>query len=207
MWQFIGWLLISAILSVVTIICGLKTTDAWEKWQKGENAFIGNKTVIGNQMNLNTERIVSTANKIDVAKLKIKRAFEDFDKALDEITSNFHKESNNIANLFNLNGMLGNGEHIQKQIDLSINTKKELDRQSQDLQRKIENVLIGDLDKTSLQSAGNEFNEEQKLFDQAQSRCRALYPLLNDNPKSWEMKTQGRTNLTKDFDVANDQKN
>ena len=42
MWQFIGWLLISEIVSVVTIICGLKTTDAWEKWQKGENAFIGN---------------------------------------------------------------------------------------------------------------------------------------------------------------------
>ena len=169
----------------------------------------GNKTVIGNQVNVNTSAIEKSdrADKIDVAKLKMNRAFEDFNKAIDEIASNFPRESNKIANFYNAHGVLRSGEHIQKQMDLSVKTKKGLDQHLQDLQRKIENVLIEGLGKTSLQLAGEGFYEQQRLFVQAQSRCRAIYPLLNDNPKSWEMKALNELRLTKDFDVANSTQN
>src|SRR3989338_7197947 len=67
--------------------------------------------------------------KPNIAKLKINRAFEDFNKAVDEIAFNFPKESNKIANLFNAHNVLSSGEHIQKQMDLSISMKKALDKQ------------------------------------------------------------------------------
>jgi hypothetical protein len=60
---------------------------------------------------------------------------------------------------------------------------------------------------TSLNSAGLEFEAEQKLVDEAPKRCQVLYPLLNDNPKSWEMKALRENILTKNFDVTNDHSN
>src|SRR3989338_10614296 len=56
----------------------------------------GNKTVIGNQVNVNASVAEQTNHKakINVVKLKINRAFEDFNKAIDETATNFPKESN-----------------------------------------------------------------------------------------------------------------
>lgn len=225
--QFVTWLLISMFLSGASVICGLKTKEAWDEWHQKPNSigianimnqqnigslngdFVnGDKLVIENQTNVNASGAVPTDDntKIDVAKLKINRAFEDFNKAINEVASNFPKESNKIANLFNLHNVLGSGEHIQKQMDLSISTKKKLDQEYEGLKRTIEDILVEILNKTSLQSAGVEFNDEQKRLDEARKRCEALYPSLNDNPKSWETKALNEVRLTKDFDVANSPK-
>lgn len=168
----------------------------------------GNKTVIGNQVNVNTSVPTQSDNrsKIDVAKLKIKRAFEDFYKAIDETAANFPKESNKLAGNFNSRNMLTSGVFIRAQMDLSLNTKKYLDQRIEALNRQVEDILVDVLGKTSLHLAGIEFEAEQKLLDEAPKRCQALYLLLNDNPKSWEMKALRENTLTKDFDVANSSK-
>ena len=169
----------------------------------------GNKTVIGNQVNVNASVTEQTNHKakIDVVKLKINRAFEDFYKAIDETATNFPKESNKLAGNFNSRNMLTSGVFIRAQMDLSLNTKKYLDQRIEALNRQVEDILVDVLGKTSLHLAGLEFEAEQKLLDEAPKRCQALYPLLNDNPKSWEMKALKENTLTKDFDVTNNHGN
>lgn len=204
--EFILYLLITLFFTGGMTISGYKTKESWDKWRHVEPLSQAQKNIAGNIASA-SQPLSEDTTKVDVTKLKIKRAFEDFDKAIDEIASNFPKESDKIANLYNAHGVLGSGEHIQKQMDLSINTKKELDQQLQDLQRKIENALIEGVGKTTLQLAGDRFNDQQEVFVQAQSRCRTLYPLLNDKPKSWEMKALNELRLTKDFDVVNSKQN
>lgn len=164
----------------------------------------GNKTVIENQMNVNPVIGGSTESttKIDVAKLKINRAFEDFDKALEGIVSNFPKESEKIAAQFNSRGMLPSGIHIKAQMDFSVGIKRKLDQEYEILKRAIEDILVEVLNKTSLQSAGSEFNEEQKRLEDAKNRCITVYPRLNDLPKSWEVRIFREMRQTKDFSVA-----
>jgi hypothetical protein len=165
----------------------------------------GNKTVIGNQVNINdsTPEHPDLKAKIDVSKLKINRAFQDFNGVFQAISESFPNESESIARKYNFHGMLGGGEFIKAQMDLSINMKRRLDSEYEALRRKIEDTLVETLGKTSLQSAGMEFDAEQSRLNDALSRCKAFYLLLNDNPKSWERKALKQNSLTKDFDVAN----
>lgn len=169
--------------------------------------FNGNKTVIENQVNVNAIGVIPNDNKISVAKLKINRAFKDFNSAIQNISEDFPKESARIAGQYNLRGMLTSGGFVQAQMDLSIKTKRRLDKEFENLNRGVEDILVEILGKPSLQSAGPEFNEEQNRINEAEKRCRDIYPLLNENPKSWEMKALREIRLTKDFDVANDNKN
>lgn len=169
----------------------------------------GNKVVIENQVNVNaaTEMLQSDdATKINVAKLKIDRAFKDFDKSIEVIRSDFIKESDAIAVRFNIKGVGPSGGHIRAQMDLSVNTKNILDEEFEGLKRGIEDILIETLNKTSMDSAGVEFNSEQKRLDEAKKYCVALYPLLSDTPRNWEQKVLNEVRLTKDFDVANSAK-
>lgn len=73
----------------------------------------------------------------------------------------------------------------------------------EELQRRIEDVLVELLGKTSLQLAGAEFIDEQRQLEKSKNKCRGIYPLLNDMPKDWEQRALGKTGLTKNFDVAN----
>lgn len=169
----------------------------------------GNKIVTETQVNINSsdEMLTNGKVKIDVAKLRINRAFEDFAQSIDSVSTDFLKESEAVANQYNMSGNLSSGRHINAQMDLSISTKKKLDQEYDGLKRKIEDILVEVLNKTSLQSAGADFEFDQKRIDAAQNRCEKLYPLLNDNPKSWEMRVFKEIQLTKDFDVTNDLKN
>ncbi|MEW5895058.1 MAG: hypothetical protein AB1650_04815, partial [Candidatus Omnitrophota bacterium] len=112
------------------------------------------------------------------------------------------KESEDLAGQFISRNRARGGAFISAQMTLSLETKKRLDNELATLKRKIEDVLIEDLAKTSLPAAGKEFNDENTQFIEAEKRCKALYPMLNDSPKSWEMKTSGQIRLTKDFDVG-----
>ena len=164
----------------------------------------GNKTVIENQVNVNHVIGGSTDSnaKIDIAKLKIKRAFDDFDKMLEEIVSNFPKGSEQIAAQFNSRGTMSSGMHIKAQMNFAIGIKKKLDQEYESLKRKIEDILVEVLNKTSLQAAGSEFNEEWKRLEVAKNQCIAVYPRLNDLPKSWEVRIFREMRQTKDFTVA-----
>lgn len=217
--QFFTWLILFLILTGLTTICGYKAKESWDKWHKkptvmsvlnqqnigvlNGDAVIGNKTVIENQV-INAGGVVSddSQSKIDVAKLRINRSFKDFDKALEEIVANFPKESERIAAQFNSRGTLSSGMHIKAQMDFSIGIKKKLDQEYESLKRAIEDILVEVLNKTSLQSAGNEFNEEERHLEDAKNRCIAVYPRLNDLPKSWEVRIFSEMRLTRDFSVA-----
>src|SRR3989338_6272804 len=174
-----GWIIVGIIASAIAAFAlpygfhlkgqERKITSTPEIKNYGD--FVqGNKTVIKNQVNLNAVAGDPADNKtkIDVSKLKINRAFEDFNKAIDAIVSGFPKESEATATQFNVRGVPRGGGHIQAQMDLSISTKKKLDQKYEELKRKIEDVLVEVLNKPSLQSAGIEFNEELRLLDEAQ---------------------------------------
>ena len=197
MGEFILWLLITLLLTGGVTICGYKTKEAWDKWRHAA-PLLQTKIV---QQNL------EDGSKIDVAKLKIKRAFEDFNKIIIDIDKGFPKESETIAAQFNARGTIASGMHIKAQMDLSLNTKRKLDEEYEKLKRKIEDILIEVVGKISLDSAGAEFGAEQKLLDEAKKQCVTIYPLLNDTPKSWEQKALNQVQLTKDFDVVNGSKN
>lgn len=120
----------------------------------------------------------------------------------EEIVANFPKESERIAAQFNSRGILSSGMHIKAQMDFSIGIKKKLDQEYESLKREIEDILVEVLNKTSLQSAGNEFNEEERRLEDAKNRCIAVYPRLNDLPKSREVRIFREMRLTRDFSVA-----
>lgn len=220
--QFFTWLVLFLIFTGLTTICGYKTKESWDKWHKKPNqisssnvlnqqnigtlngdAVIGNKTVIENQV-INAGGVVSadSQSKIDVVKLRINRAFEDFDKALEEIIANFPNESERIAAQFNSRGTLSSGMHIKAQMDFSVGIKRKLDQEYESLKRTIEDILVEVLNKTALQFAGSEFSEEQKRLEDAKNRCIVVYPRLNDLPKSWEVRIFREVRQTKNFTVA-----
>lgn len=218
MGEFIVWILVLLFFTAGSIISGYKTKEAWDKWcqvSKPSQTVVFRQNISGDFVNGDKNIVnipkadehVLDASKINVAKLKINRAIEDFNKAVDEVATNFPKESNKLAGNFNSRNMLTSGVFIRAQMDLSLNTKKNLDREIEALNRQVEDILVDVLGKTSLNTAGLEFEAEQKLVDEAPKRCLALYPLLNDNPKSWEMKALRENALTKNFDVTNDHSN
>jgi hypothetical protein len=220
MGEFILWVLVTLLFTGGVTVCGYKTKEAWDKWHHVKTAVQttigqniagdlveGNKTVIDKYINVTGAGSLSEKSAtVGVAKLKIGRAFEDFNKNITDIARGFPKESEAIANQFNARGTIASGMHLKAQMDLSINTKRKLDEEIDGLKRKIEDILIETLNKTSLDSAGAEFDVEQKRLEEAKKQCVAIYPLLNDTPKSWEQKTMNEVRLTKDFDVLKGQK-
>lgn len=218
MGEFILWLLVTLLFTGGVTVCGYKTKEAWDKWHHvkttvqttiGQQNIAGdlvegNKTVIDKYINVTGAGFLSEKSAtVGVAKLKIGRAFEDCNKNITNIARGFPKESEAIANQFNARGTIASGMHLKAQMDLSINTKRKLDEEIDGLKRKIEDILIETLNKTSLDSAGTEFDAEQKRLEEAKKQCVAIYPLLNDTPKSWEQKALNEVRLTKDFDVLN----
>jgi len=221
MGEFILWLLVTLLFTGGVTVCGYKTKEAWDKWHHvitavqttiGQQNIAGdlvegNKTVIDKYINVTGAGSLSEKSAtVGVAKLKIGRAFEDFNKNITDIAKGFPEESEAIANQFNVRGTIASGMHLKAQMDLSINTKRKLDEEIDGLKRKIEDILIKTLNKTSLDSAGAEFDVEQKRLEEAKKQCVAIYPLLDDTPKSWEQKTMNEVRLTKDFDVLKGQK-
>ena len=222
MGEFILWFFATLLLFGGSTICGYKTKEAWDKWHYVTNSLQtkvvqqniagdlveGNKTVIDKYINVagGDQSLFEDVSKVGVAKLHISRSFEDFNKTIADIASDFPKDSDTLANQFNTRGLLQSGVHIKAQMDLSLNTKKKLDEEFEGLKRKIEDILIETLKKTSLDSTGAEFDAERKWLDEAKEQCVEIYLLLNDTPKSWEQKVLGVIRLTKDFDVANNSK-
>lgn len=163
----------------------------------------GNKTVIGNQVNVNTSVPTQSDNrsKIDVAKLKIKRAFEDYEQVVETIKKDFPKESEALANKYNVNGVLSSGMHIKAQMELSTSVKEKLEQALTKLNRDIEDVLIENFDKTALGSLGDDFTEEMQRLNKAKSALHEICKALADSAKSWEVKALGEVRLTKDFNL------
>ncbi|MFH0772031.1 MAG: hypothetical protein V1933_05375 [Candidatus Omnitrophota bacterium] len=185
---FIIWLIFSLVLAGFSTICGFKTKDAWDKWHRVSTL---------------PQAMVPQYNKTDVAKLKINRAFEDFDKTFTETVDGFPKKSSVLASQFSARGLARSSIHINAQKELSINTKKDIDKALEELYRRIEDILVELLGKTSLQSSGAAFVAEQKRLEETKNKCQGVYPLLNNSPRDWEQRALGQTGLTKDFDVAN----
>lgn len=161
----------------------------------------GNKTVIGNQVNVNTSVPTQSDNrsKIDVAKLKIKRAFEDYEQVVETIKKDFSGESEALANKYNVNGVLSSGMHIKAQMELSTSVKEKLEQALTKLNRDIEDVLIENFDKTALGSLGDDFTEEMQRLNKTKSALHEICKALADSAKSWEVKALGEQRLTKDF--------
>ncbi len=218
MGEFILWLLVTLLFTGGVTVCGYKTKEAWDKWHHVNTAVQttigqqtiagdleeGNKTVIDKYINIaGTSSLSAESLNVDVAKLKIGRAFEDFNKVFDETVDGFPKESDLLAAQYSGRGLGRSSMHINAQKELSVKTKKNIDKAIEELQRKIEDVLVDLLGKTSLRLAGVAFVDEQKQFEEVKNKCLGIYPLLNNTPKNWEQRALGKTGLTKDFDVAN----
>lgn len=221
--QFFIWLIFSLFFLGLSTICGYKAKESWDDWHKKQDlidnvsvlnqqnvgilngdAVAGDKTVIKNYLNIDAGGIIPNDNppKIEIAKLRLNRVFEDFDKVLKEIVSSFPRESEKIAAQFNSRGTAPSGMHIKAQMDFAIDIKRKLDQEYESLKRAIEDILVKALNKTSLQSAGSDFSGEQKRLEEAKNRCVAVYPRLNDLPKSWEVRIFGEVRQTKDFTVV-----
>lgn len=157
MGEFILRLLVFLLAFGFMTISGYKAKEAWDKWHCVTPAIQsiatqqniagdlvnGDKIVIGNHINITgANPLLEKSSMVDVAKLKIKRAFEDFDKNIAAIAESFPEEAETIAEQFNARGMLRSGLHIKAQMDLSVNTKKKLDGEINGLERKIEDILI-----------------------------------------------------------------
>jgi len=188
----IGWALI-ALCAMGAVLGTHLIEDGNARRQKLNVTNL--KPPIGNSSFNNTA-------KINVVKLKINRAFDDFDIEFRNISENFPKNSDKNAAKFNSHGVLNSGEFIQSQMDLSIATKRQSDKAYEILKRNIENILVDSFEKTSLESVSPEFNEEKTRLNNAKEKCKSFYVVLNNNPKSWEVRSLNQSNLTKNFDVT-----
>ena len=224
--QFFIWLIILLLFTGATVVSGYKAKEAWDNWHRNESAnatnarirpvinemngdFVsGDKTVIGTQVNNNVvdlnQSSAGEASKIEIAKLKIKRAFENYEQAVETVRKNFSKESDRVAGEFNMGGSFKGGRHIKVQMDLSVTTKEKLKGLFTELKRKIEDVLIENFNKPALSSFGNNFNEEKQRLADAEIKLHEIYKLLTDSPKSWEVRIFGELSQTKDFNLNED---
>ncbi|GEM_PF-5086848 len=197
MTQFLIWLFIVLLFTGASIVSGYKAKEAWDKWHAGKTIAVQIKNSAGDS----NPSPVNEASKIDVAKLKIKRAFEDCEQAVENIKKNFPEESDKLAVQFNRRGVLSSSGHIQAQMNLSITTKAKLVNLLTELERNIEDVLIEDFNKTTLTKINGHFNEEVERLDKIKNKLYEIYKLLTDTPKSWEMKALRELRLTKDFNL------
>ncbi|MBI5023451.1 MAG: hypothetical protein HZC18_00405 [Candidatus Omnitrophica bacterium] len=221
--QFFIWLSILLLFTGATVVSGYKAKEAWDNWHRDDSSntarmmiqptiknvngdFVsGDKTVIGAQINNNTGNMsqfpTDNDSKIEVVKLRIKRAFEDYEQAVEDIKKNFPQESEAIAHKYNLNGVLSSGMHIKAQMDLSVATKVKLEGLLTNLERSVEDILIENFGKTTFASINGDLNDETQRLDKAKNGLHEIYKLLTDSPKSWEMKALGEQRLTKDFNL------
>ena len=163
--------------------------------------FVGGDKTVNVNVGDSIPGSLNNKSKFEIAKLKIKRVFENFESALENIADNFPKESDALAGQFNSRGTLHSGMHIKAQMDLSTSTKEKLEKTLKELERNIEDVLIENFDKTTLTSFGDTFGVEIERLNKAKSRLQEIYKTLTDSPKSWEVKVFKEERLTKDFNL------
>lgn len=204
MTQFFIWLFILLFFTGTTIVLGYKTKEAWDKWHWEKSPHTAkemSQPPINNNAASQRGSLTDEPSKMEIVKLKIKRAFEDYEQVVETIKKDFPKESEALANKYNVNGVLSSGMHIKAQMELSTSVKEKLEQALTKLNRDIEDVLIENFDKTALGSLGDDFTEEMQRLNKAKSALHEICKALADSAKSWEVKALGEVRLTKDFNL------
>lgn len=165
----------------------------------GGDKVEGDQIVVKGNINLSDIRQNDRTARMKIAKVKINREFEDFNRAESEIIQSFKKETNDVANKFNAHGTLSSGIHIQAQMELSQKTKEKVDRLWVQMNRNIEDILIENFGQTSFDAMIDELLIEHNKRSELYSTLKEIYHFLEDSPKSWEMRIFKEERLTKDF--------
>lgn len=165
----------------------------------GGDKVEGDQIIVKGNINLSDIRQNDRTARMKIAKVKINREFEDFNRAESEIIQSFKKETNDVANKFNAHGTLSSGIHIQAQMELSQKTKEKVDRLWVQMNRNIEDILIENFGQTSFDAMIDELLIEHNKRSELYNTLKEIYHFLEDSPKSWEMRIFKEERLTKDF--------
>lgn len=139
---------------------------------------------------------------ISKAKLKINRIFDDYSNAIKALKSSYAEDSGKISSEAASRGIYESSIHVGSHIKLAIKIKQSLTSEKLNVDRKIEDILMESLNKTSLASSGPEFDYENKRSLEAQKAYDEFCAFLNISTKDKEFKILGEGKITKDFDVT-----
>ncbi|OGS10443.1 MAG: hypothetical protein A2234_00815 [Elusimicrobia bacterium RIFOXYA2_FULL_58_8] len=174
-------------------------------YQVGDNV-VGNKIVAENIIINRQDRAVNSVESdrasVSKAKVKINRLFDDYLIAIKALKSKYAEDSGKISSDAASRGVYDSGGHIGSHMKLAISIKQGLDSAKRDLERKIEDVLMENLSKTSLKDAGAGFDSEQARLIEAQKTYDDLCRFLNKSARDKEFAIFGEVKITKDFDIA-----
>ena len=169
----------------------------------------GNKYVLGDEVHGDknerySENAVSDSKKKNIAKLKIKRLFEDYEPSVETTLKGFFTESQVLSSDLSRRNVADSGGHIKAQMDLAVKTKVKLEHMLQQLERSIEDVLVEGFGKETLSAFAGDFQAEDKRLEQAKSRLLEINKTLSESCKSLEVRISNKMNLTKNFDLSED---
>ncbi|MFH1208479.1 MAG: hypothetical protein V1673_02830 [Candidatus Omnitrophota bacterium] len=137
----------------------------------------------------------------DLAKLKMGRAFEDFNSAIATIEKAFPEDSAKLAGQFGARGTASSGIHLKAQMVLALTAKEKSEKEFQMLKRHIEDVLVECSGSPYFSKDDKQFVNEEKQLQSARKRCDTFYDKLNATPKEWESRLFKSSNMTQSFDV------
>jgi hypothetical protein len=103
------------------------------------------------------------------ATVKIKRAFEDFDRYLSILLEEHHKDIDGIAQRHNFHGTYSSGPHLKEQYELARKKRRDISTAWLELKRKVEDELLGS-GQAELSDADlkNQYARAEEAKDQAQ---------------------------------------
>jgi len=138
-------------------------------------------------------------NKITAAKVQIKRIIDDLSLAIDEVRKEHYKRSERIANDFASRNMSSSGLFIRAQMDCAISTKEKIEKLLAKSHRDIEDVLQENFKIANLEEMAEFSKEEKELSELKENTIPEIYSRLEGSVKSWEIRSLGSTQITKDF--------
>lgn len=209
------WILYSALLLIFLLFFRNSMQETQGPAKNGSRTTIEQKAdgdIVGrDKITIDGDIILSRPNAIpkndesknEIAKVKISRAFEDYDSAISELKRDFKDSSERIASQFSKRRMLASGAFIKAQMDLSVATKQKVYQKFVELDRSIQDILIKVFGKTSLAAMGKELDEELNRFNEKKAQLKEIYLMLENHPKDWELRVIGEHRATKGFDLTN----
>lgn len=168
-----------------------------EKMENSGDNVAGDKITNYNQPVIGDSKL-DIDKKHSIAKIKINRLLDDYQKNVDNIYQSYSKESNRIASEMSGRGLARSGIHVNRQKEYAIETKNRNNDLLTKLTRGIEDVLLESYDSHKLEEI-SELKTEYNRYTLLREKTKQEYSKIVENIKSWEVKSLGTNNLTKDF--------
>lgn len=210
------FILYSAVVVICPILTGENAMKSQTVAEKKEEISIeqeaGGDIVGRDKINVGGDFIITTpgiaskdsASQTEIAKVKINRAFEDYDSDIPKLLRSFEDSSEQLFSYFSKRGMLRSGGFIGAQMDLSRETKDKVHQRLIELKRCIQDILIERFGKTSLSALGEEFEEQLRHLNDREAQARNTYIRLETYVKDLEMNVIGELRTSKGFRLTDD---